>query len=259
MKFSSLFWPFVFWFIIFLFFSTSQISIRNEDDDDVSSLLFNLQHTVSLVMLSDQLDDPEKKDLLFQSGLMNEQGLLTREGEALKFWKNWLKLQPLLLQATKFVSSSEFYRFLSKQPHHEALFAKAMAEFSAYQIPHIVSSGVFQNCRTICDVGGGSGSLLVALKRASHINVRVTLLDASKESLEQAGEEIDEKYEVSMFDVSKMKHLLSKCHCVATKGVISDLQPQEVGSLLDVFEESLSNDSKLFLIDHFISNQDKKR
>jgi hypothetical protein len=65
----------------------------------------------------------------------------------------------------------EVFEFLAQNPHNAAIFDAAMSERTAAFAPSVAASYDFADIRTVVDVGGGAGTLLVEiLRKHSHLH-----------------------------------------------------------------------------------------
>jgi hypothetical protein len=82
-------------------------------------------------------------------------------------WSNLLHSVTTGQCAFEHVHGMRFFEYLTKHPQAGVTFDTWMTRASQMQIPAIVSSYDFSDCRTVVDVGGGHGSLLAAILKAN--------------------------------------------------------------------------------------------
>ena len=246
-------------------------------------LLSEVQHTVSLILLSTSLQATSfplcaaKESLPHDIAVAVRLRLLaaeeaapssvcvrpTREGDALLGWGSWLRLQPFLLDfgmkslfplETSSSPSSSFYQSLSADPPTSSLFALAMAEFTAYQTSSLLPLRLFHRCDSICDIAGGNGALLSSI-RDDHWNKSLVtiLIDSSDAAIEQArSSHFSKTYQIDFFDLSQMEVPLSQCECVVTKGIVSDLTVDQMRTFLSLVTRLMRPSASFFILDHFL-------
>jgi hypothetical protein len=134
------------------------------------------------------------------------------------------------------------------------LFSEAMEEFTTYQMDSILKENLFLHCDSICDIAGGNGALLSAIREIhSNKSIVTILVDSSEAAIIQAKRhEFSGYYQIDLFDEDQMRIPLSQCECILTKGIISDLPIEKMRSYLSLLSKFMSRHGTMFLLDHFL-------
>ena len=119
------------------------------------------------------------------------------------------------------VHGAPLFEFLARNPEDEALFSRAMVNFSSSVIPPIVEAYDFSAAGKVVDIAGGHGFLLAAILQANpHLHGvlfdQSTVIDGAVESLKKQG--VNDRVELvsgdffesvpAGADIYTMKHII---------------------------------------------------
>ena len=96
-------------------------------------------------------------------------------------WNAWGKFYDSLLSGRTAVEEQYgkgLFELLGSNPEDGGLFGRAMSNLTSMSAPAIASSFNFSSVDTVCDLGGGRGTLLLQIMRA-HPGIQGVLLDVS--------------------------------------------------------------------------------
>ncbi|WP_170114733.1 methyltransferase [Corallococcus macrosporus] len=176
------------------------------------------------------------------------------------FWRTWEQLphavksgQPGFERA----HGQSFFEFLSSRPEAGETFNKAMTSFSAISGSQVVAERYdFSKVRTVVDVAGGEGSLLVQLLNA-HPHLRGVLfelppvVEVAKATIEKGG--VASRCEPvggSFFESVPAGH-----DVYMMKMIIHDWADDQAVRILKTCRQAMREDSKLLLIEQLIPEQ----
>jgi ubiquinone/menaquinone biosynthesis C-methylase UbiE len=154
--------------------------------------------------------------------------------------------------AFEHIFGMEFFEYLSKNQEVGDLFAELMSLHTAPIAP-IVAAYDFSGVKTIVDIGGGRGDLLVAILNA-HPRMRGVLVDSpqvisgAEKVLEVAG--LKERCELVGQDI--FKGVPGGGDCYLLKSVIHGLGDEQAVSLLASCRRVMKKTGKLLLVEFVI-------
>lgn len=147
----------------------------------------------------------------------------------------------------------DMWEYLASHPHDEAVFNDVMRAQTERQTVAILDAYDFAGIRTICDVGGGHGSLLAAIlaKYPSMCGIlfdQASVAGCARPILAEAG--VADRCEVvggNMFEA-----LPSGADSYLAKMIFHDWSDEAATRLLACFHRSMEVGARLLLVDHVI-------
>ncbi len=233
---------------------TALVGMRLKPGPAELDVLVQTQQVISWIALVPALDRFERDgtgaEVLEEAGLAAE-GRLTELGRAAQSWRHWLSLQPFVLEQLAQPAGA-------RRPWYEAVnasgrsghFAAAMREFTQFQAPALQGLSFLAECETVCDLGGGDGTLLSLLRPHLPRLRRGVVMDASAEALAAVRPPLS----AVAVDYRTDPLPLAECGCVLAKGILSDLSPPEAEALLGRTRRGLRHGAgaRVVLVDHFL-------
>lgn len=191
------------------------------------------------------------------------------QGEADWFHCIWGSLGGHLgsLQAPEMAIGCDFYRALEESPELRPMFDESMREFTKWQSESLLAMPLqWSDCSLLCDVGGGSGELLMAIMASLALDTcdtRALLLDNSKVALDAALQAVSEEEYGDRFAALRYDFLLAggfspgeeRCDCAVMKGVTSDWGDAELRTIVEnVSGDLMASGATLVVVDHFVGS-----
>ena len=176
-----------------------------------------------------------------------------------------------------------FYRTLEA---NRALFDRSMDEFTVLQLASVTGSHDvarwLSTCSTVCDVGGGHGTLVHWLLARGLVRQQAVVVDIDASALARAEQRLEaagfgsraRTLQWDMFDAlssefdasssanpsvtqSATRHALQACECVLMKGITSDWNDQRLElALHNVRRLAADGAARLLVLDHFLVDDD---
>ena len=200
--------------------------------------------------------------------------VLTPKGRSLTRIKHWMLLQEemhqfflegLRAEFSDLPSTRAFYTHLQNNVEISRIFNEAMRELTELQLPALLSfsQSFLSNCDVLCDIGGGTGQLILEILKAGVIQKGI-VFDVSSTAVEEATE-VFAKEKVNggavQYDAFRKGEENAECGCVVMKGVTSDYNDTELADLLEVTLHNFCVGGvcpQLFLVDHFLETSDSR-
>ncbi|HEY6356661.1 MAG TPA: methyltransferase [Vicinamibacterales bacterium] len=174
------------------------------------------------------------------------------------YWQTWghllhsIKTGENAFEAVHGVGS---WTYRDQHPDQDAIFNLAMTANATLVDPAIVEAVDFDGFGRLADIGGGQGSLLIAILRACP-HVRAVLFDrpsvvASARSV-LAAARLDARCELASGDM--FESVPAGCDAYLLKFVLHDWTDDEAGRLLRVCRRAMASGARLFVVERLIGD-----
>ena len=150
-------------------------------------------------------------------------------------------------------TGADYFDWLTTVPDAQAVFDAAMAETSRLVGPALVAGYDFSAHRSVCDVGGGNGSL-VALILAANANLRGVVYDLA-EVVAAASDRLAAAGVIDQADVVAGDFFTSVPaghDCYVLKAVIHDWDDDSCVRILEHIRAALAPDGRVVVVDQIV-------
>lgn len=198
----------------------------------------------------DRYSLPEASRVLLKEapgGLYNGVMMMGHEGYQ-RPWQNFSYSLTTGESAFTHVMGAPFFDYLEQNPELGIPFQQQMAVYAAMTDPALVAAYDFLPFRTVCDVGGGTGSFLKRILEANP-HLRGTLYDMPGVVKNHVLEDVAERVEVvagSFFEPVPSADLL------ILKAILHDWSDEKCALILARCREAMPPDGRLLIIDQLL-------
>jgi len=168
-------------------------------------------------------------------------------------WRSWGELRHSIMTgapAMRHVFGMEPFEYLAAHPQQAARFNEAMAEITRQVARSVVAGYDFAPFRTIVDVGGGNGTLIVPILKAAP-KLRGIIFDSPSGSAEASRQleahSLSERCEVIAGDF--FSSVPRNADAYILKSIIHDWDDERSVTILRNCREAISAEGKLLLIE----------
>lgn len=172
-------------------------------------------------------------------------------------WRYWLDLEHAIRtgeDAPHHLDGESVWDVRAKDPEANAIFNAAMSSLSGLSLPALVAAGEWSRFPTLVDVGGGDGTLLMAILRA-HAGLRGTVFDlphvveAARARIAAAG--LGDRMDVAPGSFFSDR-VPPGAAAYVMKSVLHDFDDDSARAVLLNVRESVPSDGRLVLIEGII-------
>jgi SAM-dependent methyltransferase len=154
---------------------------------------------------------------------------------------------------------TDVFDFLSHHPQHAALFDAAMSERTTAFAPSVADTYDFSDVRTVIDVGGGQGTLLVEiLRRHPHLHgvLHETPAVAARAEAVLDAIDVDDRCEVLAGDF--FQEVPSGADCYVLANVLHDWDDTQATEILTNCRRGMAKGGRVLIVERLIADDGRE-
>ncbi len=147
----------------------------------------------------------------------------------------------------------EIFDFLAQNPHSAAIFDTAMSERTAAFAPSVADTYDFADIRTVVDVGGGTGTLLVEiLRKRAHLHGILFETPAVAARADAVLDAIDLADRCQVLAGDFFENVPGGADCYVLANVLHDWDDTQAGQILRNCRQAMTRGGRVLIVERLI-------